>query len=422
MSMADSPFDETIKRVLKTLGISDNPDYSHVKFTKNAIRDVAFFSIFPILIGVFLGYAYSGKMIASSIYMYAVLLIVFSFALYSNYSGLIVSSESVVSIMKIVGILLVLFVIITISPKFSKSGVIIFNYLVSIILTIIVIIALGIVYYVFKNELEKLTGLSGIIVNIIFYIPCLITDFIEYLKEELNLTPNIIFILFIIEIIFILLYFYAEKLIDMITIKNKNLLLNEPRYLNEEFIIYSNDSTNHFLTQQSLNNKYVQTSCGTSNKNKFINNYYSISFWVYVNPTNIQRDNLNIFNYSNGKPQLLIKNNKYIIYYTNNAKEGADSTRKVELDLPFQKWNHFVFNYYDNSCDLFVNGIFSNNFTFTDNLPKSDLLNDDKFVLGEMNGLDGSICNVQFYSSNLSGTQISRLYNKSVFKNPPISS
>ena len=125
---------------------------------------------------------------------------------------------------------------------------------------------------------------------------------------------------------------------------------------------------------------------------------------------------MNIFNYSGGKPRVVISNNKYIVYCTNN---GDDSM--VTLDLPFQKWNHFVFNYYDNNCDLFVNGELKHNFIFTDNLPKSDLINDDKFILGEMNGLDGSICNVQFYSSNLSGTQISRLYNKSVFKNPPIS-
>ena len=422
MSSADSPFDETIKNIFKMTGIQDDDRQSYMKFTKKLLRDVSFFTVFPIIIGVFLGYAYSGKLLASRMYMYAILLIVFLVALYSSYSGLGLSSNLVVSVLKIVGILLLLYLIVTFSPKFSKSTIIVFNYLVSIILTVIVVIGLGIVYYVCKNELEKLTGVSGIIVNIIFYIPCLITDFIQYLKEELNLTPHIVFIMFIIEIIFILLYFYAEKLIDMITIKNKNLLLNEPRYLNQEFIIYSNDSTKNFLTKDSLNKKYEKTSCGISDINKFINNYYSISFWVYVNPTNIVRNNLNIFNYSGGKPQLSVSNNKYIVYYTNNRDSGDETKYSIALDLPFQKWNHFVFNYYENTCDLFVNGSFSNKFALTtDNLPKPDLLNDDKFILGEMNGLDGSICNVQFYSSNLSGTQISRLYNTLVFKNPPVS-
>jgi hypothetical protein len=205
----------------------------------------------------------------------------------------------------------------------------------------------------------------------------------------------------------------------MITSRNRNVLLNDPRYLNEEYIIYSNDSTKNFLTKKgSLNNQYSESSCGISSTNKFINNYYSISFWAYVNPSGIVRNNLNIFNYSGGKPQLMVSNNEYVVYYTNKGQD--DSTRSVTLNLPFQKWNHFVFNYYDDSCDLFVNGTFSHKFTFTrENTPQADLLNDDKFILGETNGLDGSICNVQFYSSNLSGTQIARLYNNSVFKNPP---
>jgi len=414
-------FDDTIKNILKTFNINDDNESSYTKFTKRMIRDVSFFTLFPIIIGVFLGYAYSGKLLASRMYMYAILLIVFLFALYAGYTGMNLTSGFAVSILKMVGILIFLFLIVTFSPKFSKSTIIVFNYLVSILLTAVVIIGLAIVYYVLKNELEKLTGISGIIVNIIFYIPCLFADFVQYLKEELKLTPHIIFILFIIEIIFILLYFYAEKLIHMITSRNRNVLLNDPRYLNEEYIIYSNDSTKNFLTKKgSLNKEYKESSCGISSFDKFIHNYYSISFWAYVNPSGIVRNNLNIFNYSGGKPQLMVSNNKYVVYYTNVAVGADDSTRSVTLNLPFQKWNHFVFNYYDDSCDLFVNGTFSHKFTFSkDNTPEADLLNDDKFILGETNGLDGSICNVQFYSSNLSGTQIARLYNNSVFKNPP---
>jgi len=313
----------------------------------------------------------------------------------------------------------VLFLLITYSPKFSKSTIIIFNYFVSIILTIIVIIALGIIYYVLKNELEKLTGISGIIVNLIFYIPCLVIDAISYLKTELNLTPNVVFIMFILELILILLYLYAEKLMNMITLKNKNTVLQQPIFLNKELRIYSDDSTNHFLTNNaSLNKDYAKTSCGISNKNKFINNYYSISFWIFVNPTTISRQEINIFNYADGKPQLVLDNNKFVVYCTNTPSNNRE---KVSVDSPFQKWNHFVFNYYDNTCDLFVNGVLKNTMDFKENIPKTDVLKDDKFILGEDNGLDGSICNIQFYSLNLTETQITRLYNKSVFKNPPLS-
>jgi hypothetical protein len=135
-----------------------------------------------------------------------------------------------------------------------------------------------------------------------------------------------------------------------------------------------------------------------------------------MNPSTIARQEINIFNYANGKPQLVLDNNKFIAYCTN-----THNREKVILDAPFQRWNHFVFNYYETRCDIFVNGLLNKTCEFGTNIPIMDITKDDRFILGEDNGLDGSICNVQFYSLNLTGTQISRLYNKLVLKNLPLS-
>lgn len=416
----DRPFDNTIRTLLNVVGINkDNSNLEeYVKFTKKLVRDVGFYSIFPIVIGVFLGYAYSGSLLNSQIYLYGFLVVLFLFALYSLYSGMQVSSDSALNIAKVAIFMFFFIIIITNIPKFSKSTSLMFNYAISIVLTIIAIFALAIIYYVLKNELEKLTGISGIIVNFIFYIPCLVIEFVEYLKREFALTPNVVFIMFIFQMIFILLYFYAEKLIDMITLKSKTVVLNKPVFLNKKTTILSNNKNNNFLTNKtSFNNEYVDSN---SSENKLINNYYSISFWLYVTPSSINRANLNIFNYADGKPQLIINNNKFIVYCT-NVPEDASQREQTTLDVLFQKWNHFVFNYYDNNCDVFVNGTLTRSFKFKDNIPKSDIMKDDKFILGEDDGVDGSICNIQFYSSNLSETQITRLYNKSVFLNLPLS-
>jgi hypothetical protein len=419
----ETSIDSSIKSFLTLFGIveknASNVD-EYVKFTKKLVRDVSFFSIFPIVIGVFLGYVYSGSMINSKIYIYGFLTIFILSIIYSIYSGIQVSTNLVLLLLKVSACFIVIILIFAYMPKFSKSTIVVFNYFISTILIIIILFALGIVYYVLKNELEKLNGLSGIIVNLIFYIPCLIIDGIEYLKKELKLTPNVVFIMFILEIIFILMYFYAEKLITMLMIKNKNIVLKDPIYLNKEFRILSNDSTNHFLMNKtSFNKTYTKSGCGISKENKLINNYYSISFWVYINPTTVLRDNLNIFNYAYGKPQLVLYKNKFLAYCTNMP--DIETREKTIVDAPFQKWNHFVFNYYETKCDVFVNGKLANTMDFKENIPKTDNVNDDKFILGEDNGLDGSICNVQFYSLNLSETQITRLYNTSLFKNPPLS-
>jgi len=410
----ESSIDSSIKSFLPLFGIDKNANNidKYVKFTKKLLRDVGFFSIFPIVIGVFLGYAYTGSLLKSKFYIYLFLTIVFLLMIYSVYSGITISTNIILQILKVTVFLIIIYLIFTFTPKFSRSTIIIFNYVISIILTIIILFALGIVYYVLKNELEKLTGISGIIVNIIFYIPCLIIDGIEYLKKELKLTPNVVFIMFILEIIFILFYFYAEKLINMLTIKNKNIVLENPIYLNKEFTIQSNDSNRNFLMNKtSFNKNYTKSSCSISKNNKFINNYYSISFWVYVNPTTILQDNLNIFNYANGKSQLVLDKNKFVAYCTNIPKTNREP---MIVDAPFQKWNHFVFNYYDIKCDVFLNGKLANTMEFKDNVPETNE-NSDKFILGEDNGLEGSIRSVEFYSMVLSETQIARLYNRSSF-------
>jgi hypothetical protein len=143
----ESSTDSSIKSFLTLFGIkNDAPNIKdYIKFTKKIIRDVGFFSIFPIVTGVFLGYAYSGSMLNSRMYMYGVFVVLFLGILYSLYSGVKITTNIVLTILKTCVVIIVLFLLITYSPKFSKSTIIIFNYFISIILTIIVIIALIIV-------------------------------------------------------------------------------------------------------------------------------------------------------------------------------------------------------------------------------------------------------------------------------------
>ena len=64
------------------------------------------------------------------------------------------------------------------------------------------------IYTIFFNSLTKMEGMSGFIVNLIFYIPCLLNDLIIYLFNQYKITPNIVFILIIIEIMLILMVIY----------------------------------------------------------------------------------------------------------------------------------------------------------------------------------------------------------------------
>ena len=157
----------------------------------------------------------------------------------------------------------------------------------------------------------------------------------------------------------------------------------------------------------------------------------------------------NIFNYANGKPKVTCMNdptepfkNKYIVYFTNNSEktdktnfgsnvesetelkqktiESKNETKEFEIYLPFQRWNNFVFNYYENTADLFINGKLERSFNFNnDNIPLNGTETDD-VIVGSNIGLNGAICNVKYFTFPQTTAQIAYNYNTLLFSNPPI--
>ena len=107
----ESSTDSSIKSFLTLLGIKNNePNINdYIKFTKKLVRDVGFFSIFPILTGVFLGYAYSGSMLNSRMYMYGIFVVVVLGVLYSFYTGVKISTNMVFTLLKASVFLILLF-------------------------------------------------------------------------------------------------------------------------------------------------------------------------------------------------------------------------------------------------------------------------------------------------------------------------
>ena len=99
-------------------------------------------------------------------------------------------------------------------------------------------------------------------------------------------------------------------------------------------------------------------------------------------------------------------------------KNGPVSVNK-KINLPSQKWNNLVFNYYSDHVDLFVNGNLELTYKFDDtNRPKyepTDMIN-----IGSKDGLNGAVCNVRYYTEPLSKSKIINMYNLLMYKNPPV--
>jgi len=306
------------------------------------------------------------------------------------------------------------------TPSSTKTNSIIINsYIVNLILLAIVIVGLAIGYKVLKNSTKKMKGWPGFIINLLFFIPCLVSDFVDYILSEFKNAPNSVFILFILEIILILLYIYIPKLLNYIITKNGKTLQKEPVYLRKPKIIANSDL---FLLPNSL------TSGLTTGSDILSNTYtsnFAISMWIYVNNmgSNIV-DNTNAFfifktaspNDNDGRPCIrYIGNDQFNFIFINNH---LNSSFHYTMKMPSQKWNHIVFNYYENNVDLFINGNLERNMNLQSN--PINILPTDMISVGDDNGIDGAICNIVYYNIPLTQTKISQIYNAYFMKSPPL--
>jgi hypothetical protein len=302
------------------------------------------------------------------------------------------------------------------TSSWTPSTVYYGGYLMNSLLFIIIAIGLAIIFKVFSGQLKKLSGWPGFFANLLFFIPCLMSDGLQYLANQFSITPNVVILLLFIEIIVILLYAYIPVIINKISQKNSALLLNHPVFMDKEIPI--GNSSMFLMEPIDDNSVYKQANPYRTN--------YTFSMWIYLNPqsnaNNAYINGAKIFDFGNGKPRISYKNqsdntrlaNKDIYAITFSNK--GDAT--YEISLPNQKWNNFVFNYFDSKVDLYINGSLERTFEFSNNMP--EYLPTDVITIGDKNGLQGAICNINYYKTPLSSEKIVTLYNLLSMKNPPL--
>lgn len=305
------------------------------------------------------------------------------------------------------------------------------SYAMNFLFVLIVLFGLAIFFYIFGNYFKSLNNFSGFIVYFIFYIPCLIIDFFKYILKEYRMTSLSIYVLFIVEILLILMYLYSKQIINYFITKTTKtmVLLEKTNFLDMKTTIGTNFDLR--IKDPIVNNdsglfkKVDQTQSLDTKETYSYRKRYAISMWIYLNnqpPNNMSYSKeTEIFNYGNGKPRITYLNDitsdndkdKYIFYFTNSG----DKSISVKMTLPGQKWNYIVFNYYSDRVDLFINGNLEKSYVFNNNTPT--YLASDNITLGEDNGLDGAICNINYFVEPLTKTQISNAYNLLMMKNPP---
>ena len=410
------PFFEIVKYIFS--GTFENiKDFDMKDIFQNDLKNTIPMFIFVVLISVVIYYANTDpSALTDGAYKY-VLVIFIPFLLLMAYNLSTKSPEYAFIGLFTLCIITLIGVYLWTSTNKKSLNIIAF-FAKYLLIPFIVLIGFAIFYKIIFQYINNLSGISGFIAELIFFIPCMLIDLLEYIKYQFNITPNTVYILFILEILLILLYIYLPKIVSTAIKTKSTVLLQNPTYLSSEKLIAT--SKVGLIENKNSLDQITNTMNYRTN--------YSISFWTIINThsnANISNVNKNnIFKYGhvdsannhNYKPYVSYVIDKTGDNYIFQFSDTDDSIYKISL--PTQKWHNFVFNYNNSRVDLFINGKLEKTLEFNNNLPIYS--SSDEIIVGNENGLDGAICNVQYFNVPLTNTDIANLYNLYMMKNPPV--
>lgn len=265
-----------------------------------------------------------------------------------------------------------------------------------------IILGLSLLYKEFKFTNNKYINsiknqpFLGLIFNLIFYLPCLIIDIIDFVKYQYNITTKTTLIIFILEVILVVLY-YITPILKRLYIeyfdKNTTHLLIDPIYLNKETTL------GNFQNHQA-NLKTTESEIFTYN--------YAVNLKIWINPqppstSNAYSKNTNIFNYGN---KILISHDDNKIYFTALTNKTELITLYILEKIPYQKWINIIINYNGGTLDLFLDGkLISSEINIV------PYMSNDLVIVGENNGIHGGIKNILYYNNVLDLNKIKDLSN-----------
>lgn len=259
---------------------------------------------------------------------------------------------------------------------------------------LIVLFTLSFLYKLFSSSLpgiEKSYPNLGLFINIVLYLPCLVGDFIDLLREQYKITSKTTWIIFFIQLILIGLYIlipifknlYNKQFIPFVK-ENFPSLYN--KFFHSNYTILQEDPiyTNHEKVLGTFQNLK-----GIKDKN--FNYNYGLYFDLWINPqppstSPAYSNDSNLMNYAN---KLIISHyNNNLMFKALNSNGDYETVFKTKNFL-YQSWNNIAVNYYSGNVDIFIN----NELVAT--LPGIiPYMRVDNVISGKDNGIYGGIKNI----------------------------
>lgn len=293
--------------------------------------------------------------------------------------------------------------------------------------------------------------------NILLYIPCLLSDLADILMSEYYKMKYFTLIIVILEIIFIIAYWFIyPDAVSKIYNGGGKLLVNDPISLSSlKTVDYYRNLSGSVLLDYKDKQKAEQGSSqyannyGAFNEDSSVNavsgkplldpsgnpikdisgNYflptktntysYCISFWLYINPMPSYGNKfLSLLNYGNN-PNIMYNPSKNDFSIFMKSPSGDCKTSDIipiytNTDIPLQKWFNIVLNYDSGRLDVFLNAeLVKTSFDVI------SCIRYDALTIGEDSGANAKICNLTYFQKPVDIVSIRTMYNVAKIEDTP---
>uniref|UniRef100_A0A6C0JHD0 Uncharacterized protein n=1 Tax=viral metagenome TaxID=1070528 RepID=A0A6C0JHD0_9ZZZZ len=257
-----------------------------------------------------------------------------------------------------------------------------------IIITLAVISGVAIILLIFRkffkitqnNANEGKASLLSLIGHLFMYLPCLLLDFVNWVRYQYNITTKPVWILLGVELFLYSLTIIIPAIVQWFIKHNGKLLLNDPVYIDKETTVGD-----------------LKTLYGEEEKRQY---KYCLSGWFWINPQppNTAKSYTryaNILTFGD-KPAVQYNSLEHSLKVTCNIHDDKEiliyETNKINL----QAWNNIVINYDGGTMDIFIN-----NELVASKPGVAYFQSFEKVTVGEENGIQGSVANIIYYPNKI---------------------
>ena len=258
--------------------------------------------------------------------------------------------------------------------------------------------------------------------NLLFYLPCLMLDFVDMAKEQYGLTTRPILLLLAAQAAFILIGRFLPSFVARAINHTGVQILSAPVSMTTSVPITTYDI--QFVNTQGD----IVTPISNSQTKVNLKNYsYGVSAWFYIHPqppttnANYFDKDMNIMTFGDFGPSIQFSPMNNTLKFALYGKPIKLNNEVLTVsDIALQTWNNVVINSDKGAIDIFINNklIYTGNIVPNDDgTAKEAIFN---VVVGQTDGVHGEMCNVVLNTEPFTKPEIMWLYKTNKALNPPV--